>query len=250
MGLSRICETLFCQAKQKACDAVARYSGCAAPARGGRAAPLRVKPRLIETRLGGRPVRGGNRGDPALDARQTKDEPVMVEAQLGRITDGDDRQRSRRIPIAPAPRFAVERVVHRSNEWPKHLSEVCARLKALVRTASLTRRPRWMGRPATLAGSCSMASSATASRAGRSQGARIARGHGCCRPCGTAIALRASLGDPRMVLRVAAPVGVDRDGGSAVPAARAMRADLSYVGSVFVALLEADDSWTSVCGRA
>lgn len=77
---------------------------------------------------------------PALNARETEGEPVLLEAWLKRITEELDRYNQAN-PDAPAAPFAVNQIVHRSNARLERDVEICARWKVPVWITSLGARP-------------------------------------------------------------------------------------------------------------
>lgn len=77
---------------------------------------------------------------PALNARETEGEPVLLEAWLKRITEELDLYNQAN-PDAPAAPFAVNQIVHRSNARLERDVEICARWKVPVWITSLGARP-------------------------------------------------------------------------------------------------------------
>lgn len=77
---------------------------------------------------------------PALNAREAEGEPVMLEAWLRRITEALDAHNQAH-PDRPAAPYAVNQIVHRSNERLERDLEICARWKVPVWITSLGARP-------------------------------------------------------------------------------------------------------------
>jgi len=78
---------------------------------------------------------------PALNARDEDDEsPTMLDRWLARITEELDRHNQAN-PDKPAAPFAVNQIVHRSNERLMRDVEICARWKVPLWITSLGARP-------------------------------------------------------------------------------------------------------------
>jgi nitronate monooxygenase len=76
---------------------------------------------------------------PALNARQKDGEPNMLEIWLERITEELDRHNQAN-PDTPAAPFAVNQIVHRSNERLQNDIEICAKWKVPIWITSLGAR--------------------------------------------------------------------------------------------------------------
>ena len=76
---------------------------------------------------------------PALNAREAKGEPIMLDAWLQRITEELDRYNQAN-PDAPAAPYAVNQIVHRSNERLERDLEICNKWKVPVWITSLGAR--------------------------------------------------------------------------------------------------------------
>ena len=76
---------------------------------------------------------------PALNAREADGEPVMLEAWLKRITEELDRHNQAN-PDRPAAPFAVNQIVHRSNERLERDIEICHRWQVPIWITSLGAR--------------------------------------------------------------------------------------------------------------
>lgn len=76
---------------------------------------------------------------PALNAREKEGEPILLEAWLKRITEELDRHNQAN-PDTPAAPFAVNQIVHRSNERLERDLEVCAKWKVPIWITSLGAR--------------------------------------------------------------------------------------------------------------
>lgn len=77
---------------------------------------------------------------PALNAREGDGEPPLLEAWLKRITEELDAWNQAN-PDRPAAPFAVNQIVHRSNERLERDLEICARWKVPIWITSLGARP-------------------------------------------------------------------------------------------------------------
>ncbi|MHA6265127.1 NAD(P)H-dependent flavin oxidoreductase [Arenibacterium sp. CAU 1754] len=73
---------------------------------------------------------------PALNAREADGEPIELERWLTRITEELDRYNQAN-PDTPAAPYAVNQIVHRSNERLERDVEICARFKVPVWITSL-----------------------------------------------------------------------------------------------------------------
>lgn len=76
---------------------------------------------------------------PALNAREKEGEPILLEAWLKRITEELDRHNQTN-PDTPAAPFAVNQIVHRSNERLERDLEICAKWKVPIWITSLGAR--------------------------------------------------------------------------------------------------------------
>ena len=76
---------------------------------------------------------------PALNAREAEGEPIMLERWLTQITEELDRHNQEN-PDRPAAPFAVNQIVHRSNERLERDLEICARWKVPIWITSLGAR--------------------------------------------------------------------------------------------------------------
>ncbi|GAB4513458.1 MAG: nitronate monooxygenase family protein [Roseibium sp.] len=76
---------------------------------------------------------------PALNARDEPDGPVMLEVWLKQITEELDRHNQAN-PDRPAAPFAVNQIVHRSNDRLERDVEICARWKVPVWITSMGAR--------------------------------------------------------------------------------------------------------------
>lgn len=76
---------------------------------------------------------------PALNAREADGEPIMLERWLKRITEELDRHNQDN-PDSPAAPFAVNQIVHRTNERLDRDVEICARWKVPIWITSLGAR--------------------------------------------------------------------------------------------------------------
>ncbi|GMG83501.1 nitronate monooxygenase family protein [Paralimibaculum aggregatum] len=177
---------------------------------------------------------------PALNAREEAGEPPMLETWLARITEALDRH-DQANPDRPAAPFAVNQIVHRSNERLQRDVEICHRWRVPVWITSLGARPEVyeaahdcgaivlhdvidnrFARKAIEKGADGLI--AVAAGAG---------GHaGTWSPFALVQEIRTWFDGPLALS------GCIATGGS-VLAARAMGADLAYVGSAFIATEEA-----------
>lgn len=76
---------------------------------------------------------------PALNAREADSEPIMLERWLTQITEELDRHNQEN-PDRPAAPFAVNQIVHRSNERLERDLEICARWNVPIWITSLGAR--------------------------------------------------------------------------------------------------------------
>ncbi len=76
---------------------------------------------------------------PALNARESEGEPIMLEAWLKRITEELDRHNQAN-PDTPAAPFAVNQIVHRSNARLERDLEICHRWQVPIWITSLGAR--------------------------------------------------------------------------------------------------------------
>ncbi|WP_420393008.1 NAD(P)H-dependent flavin oxidoreductase [Acuticoccus sp.] len=76
---------------------------------------------------------------PALNAREGDGEPIMLEAWLKRITEELDRYNQAN-PDRPAAPYAVNQIVHRTNQRLERDLEICAKWKVPVWITSLGAR--------------------------------------------------------------------------------------------------------------
>jgi nitronate monooxygenase len=76
---------------------------------------------------------------PALNARESEGEPPLLEAWLKRITEELDAHNQAN-PDRPAAPFAVNQIVHRSNDRIERDVEICARWKVPVWITSMGAR--------------------------------------------------------------------------------------------------------------
>lgn len=77
---------------------------------------------------------------PALNAREKDGDPIQLEAWLTRITEELD-QHNQDNPDQPAAPFAVNQIVHRSNARLERDIEICHRFKVPIWITSLGARP-------------------------------------------------------------------------------------------------------------
>ncbi|MGH1368314.1 MAG: NAD(P)H-dependent flavin oxidoreductase [Maritimibacter sp.] len=77
---------------------------------------------------------------PALNAREGEGDPIMLEAWLTRIRDELDRHNQDN-PDTPAAPFAVNQIVHRSNERLMRDVEICSKFEVPIWITSLGARP-------------------------------------------------------------------------------------------------------------
>jgi nitronate monooxygenase len=174
---------------------------------------------------------------PALNARPAH----MLQEWLKRIT-GELGEHDAKYPDRPAAPFAVNQIVHRSNERLLHDLDVCARYRVPILITSLGAREE-VNRTAHEYGGIVLHDviNATFARKAIEKGAdgliavaAGAGGHaGSISPFALVQEIRAFFDGP-LVLSGAIATG------GAVLAAQAMGADLAYVGSAFIATEEAN----------
>lgn len=178
---------------------------------------------------------------PALNARDIPGGPVVLEQWLQRITEELDRHNQAN-PDSPAAHFAVNQIVHRSNARLDRDVEICARWKVPIWITSLGARVE-VNEAAHSCGGISL-HDVINNRFARKAIEKGADG---------LIAVAAGAGGHAGPINPLALVGEIRqwfDGplllsgaistGRAILAARAMGADLAYVGSPFIATEEAN----------
>ncbi|MBF9043802.1 nitronate monooxygenase [Rhodobacterales bacterium HKCCE4037] len=178
---------------------------------------------------------------PALNAREGEGEPVMLEAWLKRITEALDAWNQRN-PDRPAAPFAVNQIVHRSNARLERDLEICARWKVPIWITSLGARVE-VNEAAHSCGGIALhdvINNTFAHKAidkgadGLIAVAAGAGGHaGPQSPFALVAEIREWFDGPLLLSGSIAT-------GGAVLAARAMGADLAYIGSPFIATEEAN----------
>ena len=178
---------------------------------------------------------------PALNAREREGEPVMLERWLRQITEALDAHNQAN-PGAPAAPFAVNQIVHRSNARLERDVEICARWRVPIWITSLGARPE-VNEAAHAAGGIVLhdviddrfARKAVEKGAdGLIAVAAGAGGHaGTQSPFALVREIRDWFDGPLLLSGAIAT-------GAGVLAARAMGADLAYVGSAFIATEEAN----------
>ena len=178
---------------------------------------------------------------PALNAREKDGEPVMLEAWLRRITEELDRHNQAN-PDRPAAPYAVNQIVHRSNVRLERDLEICARWKVPIWITSLGARVEVNDAAHSCGGVAlhdiindTFARKAVAKGAdGLIAVAAGAGGHaGPLSPFALIHEIREWFDGP---LLLSGAIGT----GGALLAARAIGADLGYVGSPFIATEEAN----------
>lgn len=174
---------------------------------------------------------------PALNARPPEQLPVWLE----RIGEALDRH-NQKYPDAPAAPYAVNQIVHRSNERLMRDLDVCVKHRVPVVITSLGARPEVNEAVHSYGGIVlhDVISDAFARKAvekgadGLIAVAAGAGGHaGATSPFALVQEIRAWFDGPLLLSGAIAT-------GRAVLAARAMGADLAYVGSAFIATHEAN----------
>lgn len=178
---------------------------------------------------------------PALNAREAKGEPIELERWLKRITEELDRHNQEK-PDNPAAPFAVNQIVHRSNERLERDIEICARWRVPIWITSLGARVE-VNEAAHSCGGITLhdvindrfARKAIEKGAdGLIAVAAGAGGHaGSTSPFALVQEIRAWFDGPLLLSGAIAT-------GDAVLAAQAMGADLAYIGSAFIATQEAN----------
>ncbi|WP_224815372.1 nitronate monooxygenase family protein [Hasllibacter sp. MH4015] len=178
---------------------------------------------------------------PALNAREKEGEPPMLEAWLKRITEALDAWNQRN-PDRPAAPFAVNQIVHRSNLRLERDLEICARWKVPIWITSLGARVE-VNDAAHSCGGIALHDviNNTFARKAIDKGAdgliavaAGAGGHaGPQSPFALVQEIREWFDGP---LLLAGSIAT----GGGVLAARAMGADLAYIGSPFIATDEAN----------
>ena len=178
---------------------------------------------------------------PALNAREKEGEPPMLETWLRRITDALDRHNQEN-PDRPAAPFAVNQIVHRSNARLERDVEICAKWRVPIWITSLGARPE-VNEAAHASGGIVLHDviTDTFARKAVDKGAdgliAVAAGAGGHAGALSPFALVAEIRDwfdgPLLLSGAIAT-------GRALLAARAMGADLGYVGSPFIATAEAN----------
>jgi nitronate monooxygenase len=178
---------------------------------------------------------------PALNAREAEGEPPMLEAWLKRITEALDAH-DQAHPDRPAAPFAVNQIVHRSNARLERDIEICARWKVPIWITSLGARVE-VNEAAHGCGGIALhdviddrfARKAIEKGAdGLIAVAAGAGGHaGAQSPFALVREIREWFDGPLLLSGAIAT-------GAGVLAARAMGADLAYVGSAFIATEEAN----------
>ena len=178
---------------------------------------------------------------PALNARESDGEPPLLDAWLTRIAQELDRHNQEN-PDRPAAPFAVNQIVHRSNARLERDIEICHRHRVPIWITSLGARPEVNAAAHDCGGivlhdviSNSFARKAIDKGAdGLIAVAAGAGGHaGQQSPFALIQEIRAWFQGPLLLSGAIAT-------GRAVLAARAMGADLAYIGSPFIATAEAN----------
>ncbi len=177
---------------------------------------------------------------PALNAREEPGEPVMLERWLAQITEALDRHNQEN-PDTPAAPFAVNQIVHRSNTRLDRDLEICARWKVPIWITSLGARPE-VNEAAHSCGGIALHDviNDTFARKAIAKGAdgliavaAGAGGHaGPQSPFALVREIREWFDGPLLLSGAIAT-------GQALLAARALGADLGYIGSPFIATVEA-----------
>lgn len=177
---------------------------------------------------------------PALNARETAGEPVMLEAWLKHITEELDRHNQAN-PDRPAAPYAVNQIVHRSNARLERDIDICLKWKVPVWITSLGARVE-VNDAAHAAGGIALHDVITDrfARKAIEKGAdgliavaAGAGGHaGPISPFALVQEIRAWFDGP---LALSGAIATGRS----ILAAQAMGADLAYIGSAFIATDEA-----------
>ena len=178
---------------------------------------------------------------PALNAREAEGEPPMLEAWLKRITEALDAH-DQANPDRPAAPFAVNQIVHRSNARLERDLEICARWKVPIWITSLGARAE-VNEAAHSCGGIALHDviddrfARKAIEKGADGLIAVAAGAGGHAGTQSPFALIREIRDwfdgPLLLSGAIAT-------GAGVLAARAMGADLAYVGSAFIATQEAN----------
>ena len=178
---------------------------------------------------------------PALNAREREGEPILLEAWLKEITEELDRHNQAN-PDKPAAPYAVNQIVHRSNIRLERDIEICMKWKVPIWITSLGARVE-VNEAAHACGGITLhdiISNAFAKKAiekgadGLIAVAAGAGGHaGAISPFALVQEIREWFDGPLLLSGSIAT-------GDAVLAARAMGADLAYIGSAFIATVEAN----------
>nr|WP_255720326.1 nitronate monooxygenase family protein [Acuticoccus kalidii] len=178
---------------------------------------------------------------PALNAREEAGEPVMLERWLTEIEEALDRHNQDN-PDRPAAPFAVNQIVHRSNQRLERDIDICVRHKVPIWITSLGARPE-VNEAAHAAGGIALHDVINDTYAHKA----IAKGaDGLIAVCAGA----GGHGGPQSPFALVSEIRAWFDGplvvsgavstGGALAAARALGADLGYVGSPFIATEEAN----------
>jgi len=178
---------------------------------------------------------------PALNAREAKGEPPLLEAWLRQITEELDAYNQEN-PDTPAAPFAVNQIVHRSNDRIDRDVEICAKWKVPLWITSLGARAD-VNDAAHSAGGLvlhDVINNRFAHKAiekgadGLIAVAAGAGGHaGSVSPLALIQEIRSWFDGPLLLSGAIAT-------GDAILAAQAMGADLAYIGSAFIATKEAN----------
>ena len=178
---------------------------------------------------------------PALNARERDGEPIMLERWLAEITEALAEHDAQHPERRAAP-FAVNQIVHRSNQRLERDIEICARWKVPIWITSLGARPE-VNEAAHACGGIALHDiiSDTFARKAIAKGAdgliavaAGAGGHaGRQSPFALVREIREWFDGPLLLSGAIAT-------GDALLAAQAMGADLGYIGSPFIATEEAN----------
>lgn len=178
---------------------------------------------------------------PALNARESDGDPIMLDAWLKRINEELDAYNQAN-PDAPAAPFAVNQIVHRSNVRLERDLEICVKWKVPIMITSLGAREE-VNQAAHSYGGITLhdvinnrfANKAIEKGAdGLIAVAAGAGGHaGALSPFALIQEIRSWFDGPLLLSGSIA-------NGNAVLAAQAMGADLAYIGSAFIATEEAN----------
>lgn len=178
---------------------------------------------------------------PALNAREKDGEPIELERWLTRINEELDRHNQAN-PDSPAAPYAVNQIVHRSNERLERDVEICVKHKVPVWITSLGAQ-KWVNEAAHSCGGITLhdiinnrfARKAIEKGAdGLIAVAAGAGGHaGALSPFALVQEIREWFDGPLALSGAIA-------NGDSILAAQAMGADLGYIGSAFIATHEAN----------